>query len=41
MSRKYDTVRIMGKNHIERILHTDRLLREDTFPSRKDLYVDF
>jgi len=27
----------MGKNHIERILHIDRLLREDTYPSRKQI----
>lgn len=31
----------MGKNHIERILHIDRLLREDTYPSRKEIAQTF
>lgn len=31
----------MGKNHIERILHIDRLLREDTYPSRKEIAKTF
>lgn len=31
----------MAKNHIERILHIDKLLREDTYPSRKEIAETF
>lgn len=41
MSPNRDIVRHMGKNHIERILHIDRLLREDAYPSRKDIADTF
>lgn len=41
MSPNRDIVRDMGKNHIERILHIDRLLREDAYPSRKDIADTF
>lgn len=27
----------MGKNHIVRILHIDRLLRENAYPSRREI----
>jgi proteasome accessory factor B len=31
----------MGKNHMERILHIDRLLREDGYPCRRDIAEAF
>lgn len=37
MSLKRDIMHRMGKNHIERILYIDKLLREDAYPSRKDI----
>jgi predicted DNA-binding transcriptional regulator YafY len=41
VSPKRDIVRDMAKNHIERILHIDKLLREDTYPSRKAIAETF
>lgn len=41
MSPRRAIVRHMGKNHIERILHIDKLLREDAFPSRNDIAKAF
>lgn len=31
----------MGKNHLERILYIDRLLRQERYPSRKDIASQF
>jgi len=41
MSLRRDSMREMGKNHIERILHIDRLLREQAYPSRRRIAEAF
>lgn len=41
MSLRRDILQAMGKNHIERILHIDKLLRDDAYPSRKEIAESF
>ena len=41
VSPRRDIVRDVAKNHIERILHIDKLLREDAFPSRREIAETF